>query len=109
MPVNRKQSPLKPLPMRVTVKQFERLHAARSRDEISVQEHVRRALDLYLAKIEREALASRPSDQGDVQPPAAEITRGQPPGGPKAGANANAAVPSPSGPKVKQGPKVVFR
>ena len=49
------KSELRPLPMRITQLQFERLHAARARDGLSVQEHVRRALDQYLQKLEREA------------------------------------------------------
>lgn len=43
------RSSLRPLPMRITQLQFDRLHAARERDGLSVQEHVRRALDLYLS------------------------------------------------------------
>jgi hypothetical protein len=48
------KSDLRPLPMRITGLQYERLVAARSRDGMAVQEHVRRALDFYLAKLERE-------------------------------------------------------
>jgi hypothetical protein len=39
--------------MRITQLQFERLHQARRVDGMSVQEHIRRALDLYLEKLER--------------------------------------------------------
>lgn len=38
----------RPLPMRITQKQYERLHAARDNDHLAIQEHVRRALDYYL-------------------------------------------------------------
>lgn len=38
--------------MRVTQHQFERLQGARERDGLSVQEHVRRALDFYLDRLE---------------------------------------------------------
>ena len=47
---------LVPLPMRVAVSQKSRLDQARQRTGISIQEHVRRAIDLYLAVIEREAI-----------------------------------------------------
>ena len=46
------RSDLRPLPMRVTQHQFERLQGARERDGLSVQEHVRRALDFYLDRLE---------------------------------------------------------
>ena len=58
------KSELRPLPMRITQLQFERLKDARGRDGLSVQEHVRRSLDLYLAKIEREA--TRTPNPGDL-------------------------------------------
>jgi len=49
MPINpKKTSPLRPLPMRITELQWERLKAARDYDDIAIQEHVRRALDKYL-------------------------------------------------------------
>jgi hypothetical protein len=47
---------LKPLPLRVATSQYERLAAARNRTGISIQEHIRRSIDLYLAVIEREAI-----------------------------------------------------
>lgn len=53
--VNHRQD-LRPLPLRVAKKQYERLDAARTRTGLSIQEHARRALDLYLAVIEREAI-----------------------------------------------------
>ena len=40
--------------MRISQLQYERLQAARQRDGLSIQEHARRGLDLYLAKLERE-------------------------------------------------------
>lgn len=49
---NQYRSDLRPLPMRVTPQQYDRLRGARDRDGLSVAEHVRRALDFYLAKIE---------------------------------------------------------
>lgn len=47
---------LRPMPLRVPTKAYERLDAARARTGLSIQEHARRALDLYLAVIEREAI-----------------------------------------------------
>lgn len=43
------RSNLRPLPMRITQLQFEKLQALRADDGIAVQEHVRRAIDMYLA------------------------------------------------------------
>lgn len=45
-----------PLAMRVAVSQHTRLSSVRDRTGISIQEHVRRAIDLYLAVVEREAI-----------------------------------------------------
>jgi hypothetical protein len=53
--VNHRQE-LIPMPLRVPRKAYERLDAARARTGLSIQEHARRALDLYLAVIEREAI-----------------------------------------------------
>lgn len=53
--VNHRQE-LRPMPLRVATKQYERLDQARARTGLSIQEHARRALDLYLAVIEREAI-----------------------------------------------------
>ena len=47
---------LKPLPLRVAVSQYARLVKTRNRTGISVQEHIRRAIDLYLAVTEKEAI-----------------------------------------------------
>lgn len=85
---------LRPLPMRVTPVQYERLNAVRLRDGLSVQEHVRRALDVYLAGVER--ALSRSSQPSEV--PAAPA-----PAGP-----ASPAKPARST-KAKARPKVVRR
>jgi hypothetical protein len=47
---------LTPLPMRVAAVQKARLEEARTRTGISIQEHVRRAIDMYLNVAEREAV-----------------------------------------------------
>jgi hypothetical protein len=47
---------LVPLPLRVAKSQQIRLCATRDRTGISVQEHIRRAIDLYLAVTEKEAI-----------------------------------------------------
>jgi hypothetical protein len=54
VPSNRQE--MKPLPLRVARSQYARLVAARSRTGISIQEHVRRAIDAYLVATEREAI-----------------------------------------------------
>ena len=64
MPINpKKTSPLRPLPMRITELQWERLKAARDYDDIAIQEHVRRALDKYLDMLDgrRERRAGTPT------------------------------------------------
>ena len=54
VPNNRQE--MKPLPIRVASRQYERLSSARDRTGISIQEHIRRAIDIYLVQIEREAI-----------------------------------------------------
>jgi hypothetical protein len=85
MPVNRKSAPLRPLPMRITPNQFARLQAQRDYDAIAVQEHVRRALDLYLDLMDKRRAKENPPtpaaepDEPDpvvASPPAAFIPRG---------------------------------
>jgi hypothetical protein len=53
MPVNRKEVRLRPLPLRITPLQFTRLTEARARDSLAIQEHVRRAIDVYLDQVEK--------------------------------------------------------
>lgn len=70
-PSSQYRSDLRPLPMRVTPQQYDRLRSARDRDGLSVAEHVRRALDFYLARIEGSPLPSAdaglpPGDIADV-------------------------------------------
>lgn len=67
---NRKNE-MRPLPMRITQLQFDRLVGARERDGMAVQEHVRRALDLYLDKVER---TPRPAPEGDTPTANGQIT-----------------------------------
>lgn len=95
-----KGSPLKPLPMRVTKRQFDRLQQARSRDSYSVQEHVRRALDVYLDMIEQ-AWPNVPAPALPAGPASPLPTATTPKGGDKPAAN---RVPS-----VKRTPKVTYR
>ena len=63
MPINRKETRLKPLPLRITPRQFERLVALRARDSLAIQEHVRRAIDIYLDNQERKI--AREEQTGD--------------------------------------------
>ena len=55
---------LKPLPLRVAESQYARLTTLRNRTGISAQEHIRRAIDLYLAVTEKEAI-----ELGLMEPP----------------------------------------
>jgi hypothetical protein len=45
-----------PLPLRIARSQYTRLASTRDRTGISIQEHVRRGIDLYLAVVEKEAI-----------------------------------------------------
>jgi hypothetical protein len=67
-PIHR--SNLRPLPMRITEMQFERLNAVRLRDGLGIQEHVRRALDIYLAGMESQASISPAEPPTGVTQPA---------------------------------------
>ena len=106
-----KGSPLRPLPMRVTMRQFDRLQEARSRDSYPVQEHVRRALDMYLDLIER----SWPNIPSPALPPLPAIQPDTTQRAPSVNAR-SAAKPAPVAkasakrvPSVKPKPKVVYR
>lgn len=44
---------LRPLPMRITPIQYSRLQDARIRDGRTIQEHIRKALDLYLDGLDK--------------------------------------------------------
>ena len=52
MPKNPGPTALRPLPIRVTQLQFTRLQALRDYDDLAVQEHIRRAIDEYLRRVE---------------------------------------------------------
>lgn len=68
----------RPLPMRITEKQYDRLKAAREFDNLAIQEHVRRALDFYLDAFEAKqvpisaaapaAAAAAPAQTSSVTP-----------------------------------------
>ena len=91
---------LRPLPLRITQHQFQRLIQLRAFDEIPIQEHVRRALDFYLedmdrrlaveklAYAERDALISESAQKSAVQSTSystsqtAKVRAGQPTGMP---------------------------
>ena len=66
------KSTLTPLPMRITALQRERLVAARERDGTSIQEHVRRALDMYLDAIEK-IVAAAPRPINNQRPSRLEV------------------------------------
>lgn len=62
-PIARKDVKLKPLPLRLSTTQFERLVSLRARDGMAIQEHVRRAVDVYLDQQDkRQARATPPAD-----------------------------------------------
>lgn len=63
------RSDLRPLPMRITNLQFERLQSVRARDGLAIQEHVRRALDIYLAGVDA---ANEPEPEATVERPKTE-------------------------------------
>lgn len=63
---NSRKGELRPLPMRITQLQFERLDGARQRDGLAMQEHVRRALDYYLQMLDREAARAPAVATGSV-------------------------------------------
>lgn len=67
------RSDLRPLPMRITRLQFERLQSVRARDGLAIQEHVRRALDIYLAGVD--AAGESAEETGNPSQP--EVTSAQ--------------------------------
>lgn len=72
MPINRKEVRLRPLPLRITPLQFSRLTEARARDSLAIQEHVRRAIDVYLDLVEKRA--SRDAERREAASPQPEST-----------------------------------
>ena len=52
-----KRVEMKPLPIRIAGQQYERLSQHRLRTGISIQEHIRRAIDFYMDQVEREVAA----------------------------------------------------
>jgi hypothetical protein len=52
-PAGRKaQEALRPLPMRISERSYQRLEALRAADDLTIQEHVRRGIDYYLEHAE---------------------------------------------------------
>ena len=72
MPVNRKEVRLKTLPLRITPRQFDRLVAARARDALAIQEHVRRGIDFYLDALEKRV--AKEAQEDSPPPPVAQNT-----------------------------------
>lgn len=62
-----KPTRLKPMPIRVTPQQHAALNQLRAEDGASAQEHVRRAIDLYLAKKKRERGGAGEASQMPVE------------------------------------------
>lgn len=46
------QNSLRPLPMRISERSYQRLEALRKADDLTIQEHVRRGIDYYLEHAE---------------------------------------------------------
>ena len=62
---------LRPLPIRITQRQYDRLRAHRLIDSLAIQEHVRRALDLYLDVLDRKRERELVADaEGQIRVPA---------------------------------------
>lgn len=93
-PDNPRLSPLVPMPMRVTKQQQDRLRAAREKDGITLQDHVRRALDMYLDHMDM-VYARRDQPLPEGQLGVAVAYPGAPPG-----RNAGAAAISSPVPKA---------
>ena len=72
----------RPLPMRITHRQYERLQLSRDHDHLAIQEHVRRALDFYLDDLERRqgrspSLKSPEPAKAEASPPPAAVPESQ--------------------------------
>jgi hypothetical protein len=76
MAAPRKEARLKPLTLRITARQSDRLTAARGRDDLAIQEHVRRAIDMYLDAYEKRQ-AKEAADH-PASPPVAPVAPAQP-------------------------------
>ena len=103
-PVPSKDSPLRPLPMRITELQWQRLNGARSRDAISIQEHVRRALDEYLARHEDRHLRIQAAAASQTAAELPEFVRNPP-----SIDEANASLARATGANQPKRRKVVYR
>lgn len=67
------RSALKPLPLKVSHQQYEKLKQIRALDGLSIQEHIRRAIDIYLER-EHAPPEQKPS-QPVIVPIPAPVTR----------------------------------
>ena len=72
MPKNPGPTALRPLPIRVTQLQFTRLQALRDYDDLAVQEHIRRAIDEYLKRVEPKTIYPQSVLHPQVYPPPAD-------------------------------------
>jgi hypothetical protein len=101
---------LRPLPLRVTQRQYLRLVAHRSLDSLPIQEHVRRALDVYLDELDRkrplERLEPVEKKTGVSSAPAASPATSPAKSSPKA--KSPTAVPAPEK-AARRADKLAFR
>ena len=108
-----KAETLRPLPIRITQRQYQRLLAHRKIDALAIQEHIRRALDFYLDDLDEK----RPRERVAPLVKAAAPTRREPPTGaptaptpqenPPAGMQNTTPVPPANA--AKQPTKLVYR
>lgn len=96
---------LRPLPVRITQRQYLRLVAHREIDQLAIQEHVRRALDLYLDDLDwRRAFQLT----GKTADPPSQISRPHQEPTQNPGEDAEDAE-KPAGAAGKGRPKLVYR
>ena len=80
------QEALRPLPVRISERSYQRLVALREADDLTIQEHVRRGIDYYLEHAE---IAIALSATQGLKDAISSLAATQPPGTPK-----NALVPN---------------
>jgi hypothetical protein len=102
---------LRPLPLRVTQRQYLRLVAHRSLDSLPIQEHVRRALDVYLDELDRKRPLER-LEPVEKKPAVSPAPDGSPaPSAPAARTSPKAKSPAVPAPEkaARRADKLAFR
>lgn len=106
-PPETKLNTLRPLPVRITQRQYLRLVAHREIDQLAIQEHVRRALDLYLDDLDWRRTIQLGGTPGDP-PSVMSRPHPNPTQNPGQGPDENADAAEPTGVQSKK-PKLVYR